>query len=396
MQILNQTGNNYTTSLDGCLVTIVPKAGQAPQIQSTKWGGEYYCHIQLQGLVPPNAIVRPSYNAITNVAQWTDSQGNVHKHFVKVDPNGFTQDGLLEHSITFNSKPVSNGLIFSVDCSPNIEWCYQPALTQDEIDAGAQRPANVVGSYALYIDKAHKFVDPQGIEIVNYATGKYCHIYALTLTDANNNVSYAPLNYNPLTKKLIATMDNNWLTNATYPVVVDPEIGYHSNGSTLLGIVLAAYSDIFSAARYTASAGDVITKYSAYLFSGSGYPYTCGMTAYDFNGSIPVNRLAQETVLTITDSNTGKWWDSSTVSQSLTNGTVYIVAMGHSSSTDLYGYYDTGGSNNNSRCDGATALPDPWVDSFQSNYKVSIYATVTQGGQVPYQPWNQLGPILAQ
>ena len=43
-------------------------------------------------------------------------------------------------------------------------------------------------------------------------------------------ISYAPLNYNPVDKTLIATMDKTWLDKATYPVTVDPEMGYHSTG----------------------------------------------------------------------------------------------------------------------------------------------------------------------
>jgi len=44
-------------------------------------------------------------------------------------------------------------------------------------------------------------------------TGKFCHIYALELTDSQGFKSYAPLNYDPNANTLTATMDTNWLAN---------------------------------------------------------------------------------------------------------------------------------------------------------------------------------------
>jgi len=358
--VLNAQSNNYQVVLDGASVALTPQAGQAPIHSSSKWNGEAWLSIQLKGLVPPNAITRPSFNSVSGIAQWTDSKGNVHQHYVIPDPNGISLDGHLEHTITLNAVPASNLLVFSVSCSPNISWFYQPTLTQDEINQGVNRPPNVVGSYALYIDKAHN----------DYMTGKYCHIYALELTDSQGSKSYAPLNYDPNAHTLTATMDQNWLASAVYPVIIDPTLGYDIVGSTS-GTLSTVYSwaNVASITQYTGRTGDSITIFFFYgVNSVGGTLNTC---AYSFSGGVPVTRLASSVSVSLTSS---VGWRSTSSSQSLTNGTVYILAFEGTSAGSTY-YYDTGSSGDESLDLGS--LPATWSQSSTGSQRISAYCKTT-------------------
>lgn len=62
-------------------------------------------------------------------------------------------DLTLEAGVRFDSPPSVTGLTelrFRIACSPGLSWFPQGELSQADIDDGAIRPANVVGSIAVY------------------------------------------------------------------------------------------------------------------------------------------------------------------------------------------------------------------------------------------------------
>lgn len=87
-----------------------------------------------------------------------------------------------ELEVVFYDKPESNKIDFNIETN-NLNFFYQPELTEKEIEYGHIRPENVVGSYAVY--HKDKTGDYSRIGGKNYRTGKAFHIYRPWVKDNN-------------------------------------------------------------------------------------------------------------------------------------------------------------------------------------------------------------------
>jgi hypothetical protein len=130
-------------------------------------------------------------------------------------------------------KPASNELHFTLRYKGGVKFFHQPALTEKEKANGAERPENIIGSYAVYIDKANHRIGSN-----NYATGKIEHIYRPKAIDANGNEAWCILHI-PESGGAEINIDchvevpQDFLDNAKYPVRVDPTFGYESAGGSV-------------------------------------------------------------------------------------------------------------------------------------------------------------------
>src|SRR3990167_10044130 len=144
--------------------------------------------------------------------EWKDVREEVHAYPINNEN--------FEIEIILKDRPDINTFDFTIDGADNLDFFYQPPLTQKEIDEGASRPDNVIGSYAVY----HKTKANHRVGSINYATGKAFHIYRPKATDANGAEVWAELNYPNGT--LTVTVPQKFLDDAVYPVRVDPTFGY--------------------------------------------------------------------------------------------------------------------------------------------------------------------------
>ena len=106
--------------------------------------------------------------------------------------------GELEIELVLKSKPATNVFEWTVN-TPDLEWFYQPALTQAEIDEGASRPENVTGSYAVYSKTSSEasvdpIVTPANVHRVGMKS-KAFHVFRPELTDGDGNKSWGELHY---------------------------------------------------------------------------------------------------------------------------------------------------------------------------------------------------------
>ena len=99
------------------------------------------------------------------------------------------EDGGFEFDVVLNSKPESNVLTWTIQ-HKELDFFYQPALTEEEIAEGAFRPENVVGSYAVY----HKTQKNNKVGGKEYRTGKAFHIYRPYAEDAEGTRAWCDLN----------------------------------------------------------------------------------------------------------------------------------------------------------------------------------------------------------
>src|SRR3989344_9097102 len=174
-----------------------------PEIRLKKWNGEVnlgvsYDKVQTRGQRP----------FLSNRMEWKDGKEEVHAY--PLDAKAGMEDGGFEIEVFLKEKPDTNVFDFTIDGAENLDFFYQPALTQAEIDAGDVRPENVIGSYAIYYkDHANHIIGQ-----TNYATGKAYHIYRPKAIDAEGNETWAVLDYQD--GVLSVTVPQKFLDDAIY------------------------------------------------------------------------------------------------------------------------------------------------------------------------------------
>lgn len=283
-------------------------------------------------------------------------------------------DNEFDIDFTLDSKPDTNVFEYKIEGVEEFDFFYQPELTPAEIAEGAERPENVVGSYAVY----HKKKANHRSGSTNYATGKAFHVFRPKAIDANGAEVWAELHY--VSGMLNVTVPQKFLDAAVYPVRVDPTFGYTTaGGSTLTTIGNDDVKVAGMSSPLTATTGDTVTSYSFYGRSTGGDSETLLMTSYTQVTLQPSALLAAGTSLTI--ETTTQWYTSGTVSQSLTNGTIYCVAAGFgslsTSGSELTLHYDAG-TNPGRFNSSSVALTDPFaVSGTDSGRHYSWYATYT-------------------
>lgn len=191
-----------------------------PQVKLMRWENEV------------NTSIRLKHNNITGTVSYSDDgtkvtwqKGQWKAVFYERDD---VEDGGFEFEIHIPKKPPINYLEFTVN-TKDLNWFYQPALTQAEIDNGCSRPENVVGSYAVYHKHKRGVQTAGGME---YKTGKAFHVYRPHVVDANGNETWGTFSLDTASGTLRLTVDQAWLNSAAYPVIVDPTFGYTGTGSS--------------------------------------------------------------------------------------------------------------------------------------------------------------------
>jgi hypothetical protein len=267
--------------------------------------------------------------------------------------------GRFKWDIEFTSRPAVNSWTWELKHTKGIEFYHQPALTAEEIADGCIRPDEVVGSYAVYCNKANN----------KYKTGKLCHIYRPFCYDAKGNTIYADLQITD--GQLTITIDTKWLDSAAYPVRLDPTLGYTTAGAsntTAVGLRINN-NDYIPANDGTV---DDVKVYAHVNASGS---HTLNAGYYENSSGNP--GTAHKAAITV--SNTDPAWVSATLSGDLTASAEYYPAVAQASGTPtLRLYYDSGGARWTSAS--YTDLVDNPSGLSSGSYLFSVYIDYTESG----------------
>jgi hypothetical protein len=161
-----------------------------PDVKLSKWSGEAFFKLENK-----NVVVDAETEVLANDKVEITVAGITQRFYSKDVaiahlPGG--KDEALEWEIEFSSQPPVSSFSLGIDFSPGLRFCYQGELTQEEIDHGAVRPDEVVGSYAVYWDKMNN----------QYKAGKFCHIYRPKLTDDNGDWVWVDIDIDPVLKKM--------------------------------------------------------------------------------------------------------------------------------------------------------------------------------------------------
>lgn len=164
-----------------------------------------------------------------------------------------TADG-VKVDLILNEKPKTNTFCYTVEGYENYDFFYQPPLTQQEIDMGAVRPEEIVGSYAVY----HKTKVNHREGGVNYETGKVAHIpypYIWEVGNELNKIRAEDFTY--ANGQLCVIVPQSFLDKAIYPVRIDPTFGYTGTGASTASIENTIIAGRFSISEN--GTGDSVT-----------------------------------------------------------------------------------------------------------------------------------------
>ena len=358
-----------------------------PEVRLKKWNGEINMGVRYDDI---NAVGSLDTD---KKFKWKKGQKELHAYPLKSKEG--MEGGGVEIELVLKSKPATNVFNFQIDGAEELDFFYQSALTQQEIDEGASRPENVIGSYAVY----HKTKANHRVGSTNYATGKAYHIYRPKAIDALGVEVWAELLYE--NGVLSVTVSQSFLNGAIYPVSVDPTFGYTTIGISQISI----FSEDSWVAKFTLTENGDVEKLSRYGQDSSGSFSAKGLT-YSDSSTYP-NALQGGATQTATFTTTAAWKDLTySISVSLSTGT-YWIGVAVSADRCLCNYDSSTNEGNafDSDTDNYTSPPDPHDGGISINTTViqSIYATYTASGggggntsNPPARMFIQNGQVMIQ
>lgn len=309
----------------------------------------------------------------------------------------------FEYEIILNEKPSTNKISMDIQ-TENLDFYYQPPLYLEHglVEPNAtcnatnchnnSRPINVVGSYAVYhSNKKHN----------QYQTGKAFHIYRPLIIDADNDTIWGEMSIEK--SVMIITINQDWLDNAIYPIIVDPSFGYETGGSSW---VEWDYSEgiLKGTGPYIGSNGTGV-NISAYihLYRDAGPPAETipSKCAIYKNQDFPIDVVkgTEEFSYTVSETFGPAWKNYSFTPDNPTfNDTTYyhIWIAGRTStganSDYFHGLIAYDSSNKNSRYIGLgyTAFPEDLADAgVESNRTYSLYVIYTSEEAPPSDCWTE-------
>ena len=177
----------------------------------------------------PLTVELGSKSPVWGLSRW---QGDNRLRFVPPDDEGFSMrgdkrrllykgqrrshrftilaDGAFEYDCILNKEPESNVISLMMEGAENFDFFRQPDFVPDDF---------LKGSYAVYKKNT----------LLGEGTGKLCHIHRPEIIDARGRRCWGELSV--VGNELRITVPEQFLSEAVYPVIVDPTVGTTTVGS---------------------------------------------------------------------------------------------------------------------------------------------------------------------
>lgn len=347
-----------------------------PQAKIMRWDNEV--NFSLRAEEHSEAQVRTEGKLI----KYITPEYEVHQY--ELDPGDIGEEGGLEFEWVLPKKPASNVLRATIQ-TKELNFYYQPPLTPEEIEQGAVRPENVVGSYAVYHKTKGGMNRADGME---YKTGKAFHIYRPKVKDADGSEVWGELHIDEAKGELTVTVPQYFLDKAVYPVIVDPTFGYTSMGGTN-DVIKELISTIYRCRRagtvFDGSAGTLDSiKAVIYESTDNANDLTSTFINVEDTGTNSHTQVGTVEIGNITT--TTPQFISFTYSSEALSAQPYILSISsrNSSSIQQITRYDSDASFKYYREEKTSSSvvtaynntkESPWTDASSSSRKYSIYAT---------------------
>ena len=325
-----------------------------PQFKFMRWDNEV--NFSLRAEEKAGAIVETEGEKI----KYITPDYEIHLY----DKPEVSEDGGFEFEWVLKQKPASNILQATIQ-TKGLNFFFQPPLTQAEIDEGAFRPEYITGGYVAYHKTKGGMNRADGME---YKVGKAFEIYVPVVTDANGNTTKGILNINEQTSLLTVTIDQTWLDNAVYPVVVDPTFGYTTSGATTSTMSSTAIIGTLATLSETGTLTSMTFGYNALWSSGENYKggiFDSGGNYLDYETGEDTAEPAGNTQVDF-------------ISQPQLTAADYLLCFWTSGSFNIKA--DTGSSGNVIDSAGQTYPTWPASVTHSSTFIKTIYATYTAAG----------------
>ena len=236
-----------------------------------------------------NNEVNASFRLVNSETDWPRITHNNHKiKYVKnkIEAHFYEKaEGRYEFEVILKEKPTTNVIEMTIQ-TKDLDFFYQRPLWQDAglpaptaecndtvcINTGgmrnAHRPENVVGSYAVY----YKDCPPNFLGGKEYRSGKAFHIFRPEVIDAVGKKVWADLHINVVRGIMTITIPQHFLDTGKYPLVVDPEFGYHPADPSAFSTDTNDNTNSYMKAHSTPASSGSMTSMSIYGKINAGTP----------------------------------------------------------------------------------------------------------------------------
>ncbi len=320
-----------------------------PNINMQKWGGECWLNIN-----HPDTVSDQKPDFTPNKIELR-LNNKIHRYKI-------LDRSRIEYEIDFLQKPATPVIRLNLDFPDGLQFFLQPELTQLEKEQGAERPENVIDSYAVYCKKRNN----------KYKTGKFCHIYRIRATDSYGIWTWCKQQI--AGKEWIITIPTDFWTNAVYPITLDPILGYSTPGSSQWG---ASTIKMGSNDDTDANGGDIQKFHIAVQARIAPAMVKICVHECDQADGNPENFSPVEQVEFEVNISDDEWIDAP-IGESLSGNTKYIVVF-HVDNSNTKIKFDSGGSGWYSAGIYANSFEDPWPQSCTSIARLN-------GVWVDYEP----------
>lgn len=329
-----------------------------PQLKLPVWDNECNFSIRLVDADPTNGVVLNEKDVVV----WFRA-GRTCRFYQKPG-SGF------EFEVELAAAPAKNWLDFTLQ-HKGLRFLYQPALTAEEIAESAERPENVVGSYAVY--HATRRGNLTGGKA--YGTGKAFHIYRPSIKDAADVTAWCDLELDTENNTARITIPQAFLDAATYPVIVDPDFGYTSVGASTTG----GNANELKGVPLTAPASGTLDSVSAWCAINSAGNHVKCLLALASTGAILTNGIGAAVSIPTGTPPASAAASTMASPPAITGSTAYIAALVLEGFTSRL-YYDAGSAGDSYAETNDYASPAT-LGTTPGNDKVwSIFFTYTASG----------------
>ena len=343
-----------------------------PQTKLMRWDNECNFSVRLKENGKEKATVSSADDKVT----W--DKGNFKIEFYEAEN---------AHKFVWylKEKPATNKVEFTIQ-SKGLKFYYQPELTQKEIDDGCSRPENVVGSYAVYMEKP----GTNWVGGKEYKAGKFGHIYRPHLYDSNGLEAWGDLHIEDGIYEV--TIPQEFLDKAVFPIKSNDTFGYTTIGSSILASMLGYENDIYwQDNAYTIPAGCSEIDSMSYACTGNANTRNHKHILLDDTGTYGEiigisNPITYPNSFPTSSFQTGTFSSKPSVSQ---GDSVYFGGIDDDYTNGWGAYDEVAGWNvvrDTSNSYSSPSNPDQNI-SFTSDKKVSVYATYTPAATGTVSPF---------
>ena len=355
-----------------------------PQVKIKRWDNEVNLSVRLQTDELGDVTVSTEGDKIV----WC--KGDIEANFYEKEPNVLCPEGAYELEVILRKKPKTNKITFSLQ-SKGLAFHYQPPLTQQELDAGFERPEHIVGSYAVHHES--KAGDWSLLGRKNYRAGKAFHIHRSGVRDALGRKIWATLHIDERVESLTITIDQGWLDSAAYPISIDPDFGYEGSGGSTANL-LSDVTQYIRGTSYTLSEDGIGASISASLMDWGGGDEILEYALY---------KTSDDTLVAVTGENTDGaedgWVTLDIPSPELTAQDYVLAARGEAAVRwqDFSIRFDSVSVTRYFKSGIIASFPDPFDGTIgTASYKYFIYCTYTAAGaeRIPRHPAAYAGLMV--